>query len=97
MSIQNSAYSNVEDSQFSGVCQQIEPLTIRLPRSGERCPWTGLTRSALNELILPCKANGFAPPVRSKVLKSEGNSRGIRLVIFQSLKCWLLNEEVEQS
>ena len=88
-----SALKFVEDSQFPGVRAPIEPLTIRLPRSGERCLWTGLTRSALNVLILPCKANGIVPPVKSKVLKSGGNSRGIRLVIFKSLKFHLLEDE----
>jgi hypothetical protein len=68
-----------------------EPLTIRLPRTGQRCPWTGLSRSAMNELILPCKANDFLPPVESKVLQSQGRSRGVRLVIFASLKEYLLS------
>ena len=31
----------------------VRPLTVRLPEPGERCPYTGLTRSAINELILP--------------------------------------------
>ena len=79
--------SKAKDSEADMV---IEPLTIRLPRTGERCPWTELSRSALNDLILPSKANKFSPPVQSKVLRASGRSRGIRLVNFKSLKQHLL-------
>ena len=79
----------MEHSRNDDLQPGVEPLTIRLPRTGERCPWTGLTRSAMNELVLPCKANRFSPPVRSCVIKAAGRSRGIRLIIFGSLKKFL--------
>lgn len=56
------------------------PVYGRLPKSGERCPYTGLARSAMNDLIL-----GVDPPVKSLVLARKGTHRGIRLVHLGSL------------
>ena len=61
------------------------PEFIRLPKGGTRCPFTGLSRSKLNQLVLPCKENGFKPPVESKVLRNRGAIRGTRLIVFDSL------------
>jgi hypothetical protein len=58
----------------------IVPTFVRLPKSGTRCPWTGLSRSAICELILPARA-----PVKSVVLRRRGATRGVRLVLLQSL------------
>ena len=58
----------------------IQPEWIRLPKSGTLCPHTGLSRSAMNGLIL-----GKAPKVKSKVFKQDGKGRGIRLVNYRSL------------
>lgn len=64
----------------------IVPIWIRVPRPGEACPHTGLARSTMLSLVLPCVANGFAPPVRSKLLLSRPNAkRGTRLVDFDDL------------
>lgn len=65
------------------------PEFLRLPRPGERCPVTGLSRTTLNELTIPSAANGNRPPVRSVVLRKRGASRGIRLVDFESLTSYL--------
>lgn len=51
----------------------------RLPKPGEKCSYSGLSRSKLYELITPSKENGFRPPVESIVLKSNGKERGVRL------------------
>lgn len=56
------------------------PWYARLPRTGGRCRWTGLTRSAMNALVL-----GPNPPVKSVVVARKGASRGIRLVHLGSL------------
>lgn len=61
------------------------PEFLRLPPGGGRCPHTGLSRSAINALILPTPENGFRPPVRSFVLRKRGARTGIRLVDFDSL------------
>jgi hypothetical protein len=59
---------------------------LRLPTAGHRCVETGLSRSALNSLILPSAANNFSPPVRSFSLRRPGNRFGARIVDFQSLR-----------
>ncbi len=56
------------------------PPFLRLPRSGERCPVSGFSRSFLNCLIL-----GGAPEVESIVIRKPGKVRGIRLVSTESL------------
>lgn len=67
----------------------IIPEFIRVPRKGERCPFTGLSRSSLYQLISPCSANGFRAPVKSTVLRKKGNIRGIRLILYSSLSAHL--------
>ena len=71
------------------------PEFIRLPKPGQLCPWTGLSRSKMNELILPCAANDGKPPVQSVSLRNKGSLRGTRLVVYESLISFLktkLNE-----
>jgi hypothetical protein len=65
------------------------PEWLRLPKSGERCALTGLSRSALNELILPSPANHYDPPVKSVSLRKPGQIRGIRLIQAASLSVHL--------
>jgi len=65
------------------------PLWIRLPRPGTRCPYTGLSRGTMIELVLPCPVNGHRPPVRSVCLRKRGAQRGIRLVNGESLADYL--------
>ena len=69
------------------------PEFIRLPLNGP-CPWTGLTRSKLNELILPCRNNQFRPPVRSVSLAPPGTKKGVRLIYLQSLLDYLHRHSV---
>lgn len=75
----------LNNNQINGVTETVTPQFIRLPRSGERCPYTGLSRSSLNELILPCPANDYRPPVRSVVQKKRHATRGCRLILLSSL------------
>jgi|GEM_PF-913693 len=70
------------------------PEFIRLPRPRTLCPWTGLSRSKLNELILPSPLNGFRPPVRSVSLRNRGQIRAVRLICFDSLMAYLRSLEV---
>lgn len=68
----------------------VRPEWIRLPKSGERCPISALSRSALNAALLPTKANGFKPPVLSKSVKSHRlASRGMRLINVASLLAFI--------
>jgi hypothetical protein len=64
------------------------PEFIRLPLNGA-CPWTGLTRAKLNELILACPVNNFKPPVRSVSLAPPGKTKGVRLIYLESLLDYL--------
>jgi hypothetical protein len=64
---------------------KLKPEFVRLPKGGTRCPYTGLSRSKMNQLVLPCKENDYKPPVESKVLRSRGTIRGTRLIVFDSL------------
>ncbi|HXR47405.1 MAG TPA: hypothetical protein VN784_08175 [Candidatus Limnocylindrales bacterium] len=62
------------------------PEFLRLPKPGQLCPLTGLSRSAINELILPNLHNGNKPPVRSFCLRKKGAATGIRIVDYASLR-----------
>jgi len=66
-----------------------EPLYVRLPKWGAREPNTGLSRSALDVLSRPQVLNGFAPPVKCKILKMAGQKQGVKLIDFASLKAYL--------
>jgi hypothetical protein len=70
------------------------PEFMRLPKSGSLCPWSGLSRSKLNELILPSPLNGHRPPVRSISLRNRGQIRAVRLINFDSLMAYLRSLEV---
>ena len=65
------------------------PEFLRLPPSGRQCPLTGLTRSAINELVLPTPRNGNKPPVKSYCLRQRGARTGIRLVNYASLCAYI--------
>jgi len=68
----------------------IVPETIRLPKICEHDPYFGMSRSALNELILPTPRNNFQPAVRSFVLRRKGSRTGIRLIDYQDLRRHIL-------
>lgn len=67
-----------------------DPEFVRLPKPGQQCPFTGLSRGAINELILPTPRNEFKPPVRSFCLRQRGAKTGIRLVEYASLRRHIL-------
>jgi hypothetical protein len=66
-----------------------QPEFIRYPKPRTRCEKTNLSRTRMCELVLPCAANDFKPPVRSVVLRKKGKDRGIRLIDFASLMAYL--------
>ncbi len=68
-----------------------KPEWLRLPAPGNRCRFTGLSRSTLNELTIPGPANDGTPPVKSVVLRKRGALRGIRLISYDSLMAHLEN------
>lgn len=70
-----------------------EPIYIRLPKQGELCPRTGLSRAKLNDLILESPRNNNHPPVKSFSLGEDKKNRGTRLIIWASLKKYLREME----
>ena len=81
----------------SGSATQPPREFLRLPKPGRLCEVTGLSRAKLNELILPCKANNFRPPVKSFALRQRGATRGVRLIVYQSLMDYLRQQMQEQN
>ena len=73
------------------------PEFLRLPKSGTRCPVCGLSRSKLNQLILPSELNGHRPPVRSVSLRKRGAVRGVRLIATDDLLAYLRGELENQN
>ena len=69
----------------------IKPEYIRLPTKG-LCPFTGLSRSKLYELILASETNNYIPPVKSVSLRKKGQMKGTRLIVLQSLLDYLKKE-----
>lgn len=62
----------------------IQPTWIRLPKSGQLCPYTQLSRSVMNGLILGANA-----PVRSLSLRRQYALKGTRLIHLGSLLAYL--------
>lgn len=81
-----STYALAPDASLD---RRVTPIFIRLPLPGRRCPYTGLSRSTLNELIIPAPVNDWKPPVISKLLKKRGAARGVRLIRYDSLMAYL--------
>jgi hypothetical protein len=75
----------------------VTPEFIRLPKPGTLCRWTGLSRSKLNELILPSPLNSFKPPVRSLSLRNRGQVKAVRLIVLDSLLSYLRSLLEQQS
>jgi len=73
--------------------QAERPEFIRLPKGGAE-HFTGLTRSKLNELVLPSALNHGKPPVRSVCLRQPGRQKGVRLIHLKSLLDFL-NSQLE--
>lgn len=75
-----------EDPLKFAVAVKTDAEFIRLPPPGQKDPVFSLTRSYLNMLILPCRENGFRPPVKSFVLRRTRARKGVRLIEIQSLR-----------
>ena len=73
------------------------PEFIRLPRVGEKDPIFGLSRSFLNNLILPSQANGFYAPIRSISIRKRNASRGVRLIVVASALAYFEKLAAEQA
>jgi len=80
-----------------GSCSpKVTPLYFRLPRAGTRDPMFGLSRSTWNNLVLPCKANNYNPPIRS-ITTNQNGRRGCRLIVVASALEYFAKLEAEQA
>jgi hypothetical protein len=61
------------------------PVYVLLPVSGEREHYSGLARTALEDLVIPRPCNNFDPPVQSRLFRKAGTKRWNRLIILSSL------------
>jgi hypothetical protein len=68
---------------------------IRLPAPGARCPWTGMSRTGLNSIILPSPINNFRPPVISTSLRHPGQRKATRLINLGSLLKFISDQAAE--
>lgn len=68
--------------------RKITPVWVRLPKAGQQCPYTGLSRAKIYQLIA-----GASPLVRSVVVPngSSRGSRGTRLINLDSLLNYIEN------
>jgi hypothetical protein len=69
--------------------QTVYPEFIRLPKIGTHCRYTGLSRSGMAEICVPCPRNDFRPAVPSKLLRRQGAARGTRLIPYAALRAYL--------
>lgn len=66
-----------------------KPEYIPIPRPGTKCPYCGLSRSGIYNLIRPYKVNGYKAVVNSSVVRLPGKKRGRRMVHYDSLMEYL--------
>lgn len=87
--------SNANSGDGEG--KQPRPEFIRLPRPGALCPWSSISRSKMNQLILPNPLNNFRPQVQSFSLRNRGQLKGTRLIVLDSLLAYLHGLRKEQN
>lgn len=66
-----------------------KPEYISIPRTGTKCPYCGLSRSGIYNLIDPNKANGRKAVVKSTKVRLPGKKGGRRMVHYDSLMKYL--------
>ncbi|MFH1067463.1 MAG: hypothetical protein V1746_06145 [bacterium] len=69
--------------------ENLLPKFVPLPSGNTSEFFSGLKRGKLNQLILPCKENGWKPPVKSIAVRPKGCLRGKRLILLESLLSFL--------
>ena len=66
----------------------LRPEWIRLPKEGSTCPFSGLSRSYLADLVRRRE-------VPSKALRRPGTVRGVRLICYEGLMAYIRNSQGE--
>ena len=72
------------------------PATVRMPKSGQKEPYSGLGRTQCDLVCRPQPGNNFNPPVQSHILAARGAARGVRLINLQSLLAYISGLSAEQ-
>ena len=88
------SYYGAQEASASG---SYLPEFLRLPRAGSRDPHFSLSRSMWNQLILPCEANGYRPPIKSFSLRRKGTLKGVRIISAPSALDYFRKLEAEQN
>jgi len=70
---------------------------IRLPKEGDRCAVTGLSRASLNQILNETDPETGEKLVESFTKSQPGASRGIKLINRRSLLDYLNNEAKSQN
>lgn len=76
------AYTSSPIALPSGATVPTKPEFIRLPRPGTLCPWTGLSRSKMWEVLQTGQ-------VRTVCLRKPGAAKGARLIHLAGLLDYL--------
>jgi hypothetical protein len=79
-------FSGAENAAQPATTPIVRPEWIRLPKDGQSCPHSGLTRSFLANLV----RQGLVP---SKALRRRGASRGVRLISYDGLMAFIAKTE----
>lgn len=77
------------EQELAAILQRVPPF-IRLPKRNKFCPYTGLSRSSITHLVVPCRRNDFKPPVEAVPSKQPNSKRGIWLIPSERLFRFLL-------
>ena len=70
----------------TNILAHIRPEWIRLPKEGSTCPFSGLSRSYLADLVRRRE-------VPSKALRRPGAVRGVRLICYAGLMDYIRNSQ----
>lgn len=90
-----SAFEAAFEARLAEMLKGVPPF-IRLPKPGERCPFTSLSRGAFYELVAPSERNRFRPAVRATYRKARRLARrGIWIVPSANLFRHLLALEAD--
>lgn len=80
------ASMQADTAYVNTAAQSVHPEFLRLPKSGTKDPIYATSRSGWNQLILPCAANNFRPPIKSISHRKVGAIRGVRLIVAASAR-----------
>ena len=85
-------HDNTFEHQLERLLERV-PSILRLPAPKARCPYTGLSRTAMVELVAPTKRNGGQPPVKAIYRKANRYAqRGTWLIPSENLFRVLLTQ-----